>query len=156
MTGRTDGNGRLGRRLVWFGLLYTLGLAVFGAVGLGLPRAIALLGGPARRMPPTAPARPAAQRTAPAADAARARFDIVQIAPDGRAVIAGHAPPGSTVAVTVNGRLIGRARADGSGSWLLLPQQALRQGQIGLTVQIVAGRRQPDGRRLAATPAPLP
>jgi len=155
MTGRTDGNERFGRRLVWFGLLYALGLTAFGAVGLGLPRVIDLLRGPARSAPPTAPARPAApdqadmERTAPAADAGRAGFDIVRVAPDGRAVIAGHAPPGSTVEVTVNGRLIGRARADGSGSWLLLPHQALRQGRIGLNVQIVAGPADAGARHAA-------
>lgn len=80
-----------------------------------------------------------APATAPGDADGRARFDIVRIAPDGRAVIAGRAPPDSRVAVTMDKRLLGTARADGSGSWLLLPDQPVHQGPLGLNVRIVGG-----------------
>ena len=147
---------RVGSRLLWFGLLYALGLVVFGAMGLGLQRAVDALHGP----PATAPVRPAATAAvrgspgvsllpaAPAPEAAPGRtgFDIVRVTPDGQALLAGHAPAGAMVAVTVGGHLLGTVRADEAGSWLLLPRQPLHQGSLALAVRIVGGSGQPGSR----------
>jgi hypothetical protein len=178
------------RQLVWFGLLYALGVIAFGAATLGLRRVIGFFvppgahaavlpsaltkaapssgtpsSGPASPGPapsgpaPSGPARAAPAKAAADAPGGRAGFDIVRIAPDGSAVIAGHAPADATVAVTLDGRLLGTAHADGSGSWLLLPRQRLRQGRLALAVGIVApgwhpGRR--PGKPAAAIPGPAP
>jgi hypothetical protein len=116
----------------------------FGAATLGLRRAIHLFGpGDAGTAAPSgaAHASAAATRTAPPREAAPegARFDIVRVTPDGRAVIAGYAPPGRTVAVTLDGKPIGTAHADGSGSWLLLPDRKVPQGKLELAVRILGG-----------------
>ncbi|MDE2007544.1 MAG: hypothetical protein KGI51_13330 [Rhodospirillales bacterium] len=63
-----------------------------------------------------------------AAQTGGARFDIVRITPGGRALLAGHAPPGARVEVFADHRSLGTATADGSGSWLLLPQKPLPPG----------------------------
>ncbi len=138
-------------------MLYALGVAAFGAAGLGLRQAIVLLRGPAHpaaapaRVEPTHPGAAAGPPPAAAPDAAtrrsardpanarRARFDIVRIAPDGSAVIAGHAPADTTVSVTADGRPIGTAHVGRSGAWLLLPQARLRQGPLALDVRILGG-----------------
>lgn len=71
-----------------------------------------------------------------------ARFDIVRITPDGRALLAGHAPPGARVEVFADGRSLGIATADGSGSWLVLPKQRLPPGasQRRFSVRLLPGR----------------
>lgn len=68
-------------------------------------------------------------------------FDIVRVGPDGSAVIAGRAAPGSTVTVTVDGQAIGSAVADERGEWVLLPGAAMPAGdhEIALTAQTPTG-----------------
>ncbi len=80
------------------------------------------------------PLTPPASAVRPAPAAA---FDIVRVTPHGRALFAGHAPPGSTVGVWADGRALGTARADGSGSWLLLPRQPLPPGPLHLRLRIL-------------------
>ena len=137
--------------MAWFGLLYALGLAVFGAMGFGLQRAIDALRGPAAAVSPAsaraglaqdggAAPGPAAAAAPSEASAGRARFDVVRVAPDGQAGIAGRAPPGAMVAVSLDGRVLGTVRADDSGSWLLLPRERVRQGRLAWGVRIVGGR----------------
>lgn len=93
-----------------------------GWLALGAPQA-------ARAAPPPPP--PARFDPAPAA-----RFDIVRITPHGRALIAGHAPPGARVVVFADGKRLGTATADGSGSWLLLPQARLPTGTAALHLSV--------------------
>jgi hypothetical protein len=130
------------RRLAWFGLLYALGLALVGGATFGLRRVMDAVVGPAAGAEVAAPGAGAAGSGSPrpTVPAGRATFDIVRVAPDGQAVIAGHAPAGATVEVTLDGRSLGTAVADGSGSWLLLPERAVPQGRLALGVRIVGAR----------------
>ncbi len=61
------------------------------------------------------------------ADAAP-QFDIVRVAPGGSAVIAGRAAPDAEVALLDNGSEIGRAKADESGQFVVIPDRALPSG----------------------------
>ena len=61
-------------------------------------------------------------------------FDIVRIAPGGRAVIAGRAEPGADVLVLDNGKEVARAHADSAGQWAALPVAPLPQGAQELTL----------------------
>ncbi len=63
---------------------------------------------PAQVSPPPHPQTEAAAPAPPAAP----RFDIVRIAPDGQAVIAGRAEPGAKVAIQDQGKTVGEAQAD--------------------------------------------
>ncbi len=58
----------------------------------------------------------------------RPSFDIVRVAPGGSAVVAGRAAPDADVALLDNGREIGRAKADESGQFVVIPDQPLPSG----------------------------
>lgn len=64
-------------------------------------------------------------------------FDIVRVNPDGGLVIAGRAAPQSTVTVTSDGQVIGKATVDANGEWVLAPDTKLQPGnhQISITSQ---------------------
>ena len=71
-----------------------------------------------------------------------ASVDIVRIEPDGSAVIAGRAAPGSELIVLDNGQPIGTVTADQFGEWVFIPDGPLLQGEheFGLVVKSVQGR----------------
>ncbi len=73
-------------------------------------------------------------------------FDIVRVSPDGSAVIAGRAVPGSQVTVLDAGKPIGKVVADGRGEWVLVPSKPLPPGgrRLGLRAKL------PDGTVLEA------
>ena len=61
-------------------------------------------------------------------------FDIVRIAPGGQAVIAGRAAPGAKVTIEDQGKTIGTATSDQTGSWLFIPPTPLPAGPSALTL----------------------
>ncbi len=70
-------------------------------------------------------------------------FDVVRVNPDGRAVIAGRAAPGSHVTVLDGDQPIGSVDADPRGEWVLLPDKPLSSGTRQLTVRST----DPDGQQ---------
>jgi len=134
-----------GRRAAWPLVLMLLGLgALAAAVGFGLRVAhqnenAASVAAPAA--PTAAPARPA-PAVVPASPAVPTppSFDIVRIAPNGDAVLAGRAAPGAEVSVLADGKPVGRATADASGAWALTTDAPLPPGGHELTLSArVAG-----------------
>lgn len=102
--------------------------------------------------PSIAPA--AAPAPVPAATAAPS-FDVVRVTPEGQAVIAGRATPGTIVTVREGTREIGTAQASTDGTWVLTPSAPLPPGTGTLTA---AG---PDGKQseqqvVLAVPPPSP
>src|SRR5579863_2591632 len=85
--------------------------------------------------PVAAPEIPAKPPTAPAP-----RFDIVTVAPDGSAVIAGRAAPGALVQVFDGSRKLGEVTADRRGEWVLVPDHPLPAGTQRLTLRAATGR----------------
>jgi nucleoid-associated protein YgaU len=71
--------------------------------------------------------------TGPASGSAPA-FDIVRVSPNGDAVIAGRATPGSEVTVMAGDNAIGSATADARGEWVVLSDKPLVPGnhELGL------------------------
>lgn len=55
-------------------------------------------------------------------------FDVVRIDPNGDAVIAGRAEPGSTVTILDGGADLGIVPSDGRGEWVYLPTEPLTPG----------------------------
>jgi nucleoid-associated protein YgaU len=94
----------------------------------------------------TAPAQPgqpatnndqvasAAQGPAPA-PAVKPSFDVVRVNPNGDAVIAGRAAPGSKITLLDDGQPVGSAEADDRGEWVLLPDSAVDPGQHKFSVR---------------------
>jgi nucleoid-associated protein YgaU len=63
----------------------------------------------------------------------RPSFDIVRVEPDGRAVIAGRAPPGSEVELRSGDQVIDRVRTSRRGEWIAIPTKPLSPGDQALT-----------------------
>ncbi len=91
-------------------------------------------------------ARPASPNAAPAVDAApdnriAPSFDIVRVDPSGNAVFAGRAEPGALVFVTDGSTMLGQARADDRGEWVLAPDARLAPGgrELSLSARTAAG-----------------
>ena len=100
---------------------------------------------PAQLSPPP-PAHTAKEAATPAPPAAP-RFDIVRIAPDGQAVIAGRAEPGAKVAIQDQGKTVGETQADSQGNWVFIPPAPLPPGPRQLTLT----ERAPGGATVAGT-----
>ncbi len=103
----------------------------------------------APRVQATAAAIPAPAIT-PAAKPDTPSFDVVRVAPDGGAVLAGRAPPGADVVVRNGDAELGRAHTDSRGEWVLVPEKPVAPG----TQQLTLAERNPDGTETAA-PAPV-
>jgi hypothetical protein len=97
---------------------------------------------PPAAAPPAAVA-PTASPTAQPADSEKPSFDIVRVNPQGDAVIAGRAAPGSQVTVADNGHDIGKTQADAQGQWVVLPAAPIGPGGSELTVASQAPDQQP-------------
>lgn len=114
-------------------------VAVVAALWLGFDARIPAPGQDARNARPqaAAPAAPAPGATAPTASAAavsRPTFDVVRIAPDGKAVIAGRAEAGSQITVRSADTAIATAQANPRGEWVALPDKAFEPGNHELSL----------------------
>jgi nucleoid-associated protein YgaU len=81
----------------------------------------------------SAAANPAEQAAAPTAESAPS-FDVVRIARDGRAVMAGRAAPGATVIITDGDKEVGRVKANERGEWVFTLDKPLPPGSAELTL----------------------
>jgi nucleoid-associated protein YgaU len=129
-----------------------------GVPGWVPPAAIACLGivallglvflGGQQQFEPTKPIAPAVHTlVSTPAPPTSPSFDTVRVDAGGNAVIAGHAAPGSVVTITANGKTIGTAKADSSGSFAFVTSVPLSPGgqQLALSAQAK------DGDKLAST-----
>ncbi|HWA81557.1 MAG TPA: LysM peptidoglycan-binding domain-containing protein [Acetobacteraceae bacterium] len=142
-----EGQTHLARHPSWRPFLIAaaalVGLAVAGAVirweGLLTPPVPAKL---AVTAPPKPPAihLPAPVPAAPAGPS----FDVVRVDREGNAVIAGRAPVGSRVTVSLGKRAVGTVTSNDEGQWVLTPSEPLPAGVGTLTLSA----RLPDGKSL--------
>ena len=70
-------------------------------------------------------------------------INLARIRPDGSAIVAGNAMPGSTVNLIQDGKVIGRATASDQGEWVIIPDVLLGQGSHLLSIEII----NPDGSK---------
>ena len=125
------------------------------APGPGPPQSIA----PATPSPQAALAPPGPAAPSPPVPAVLApSFDIVRVSPQGSAVIAGRAEPGSEITVFDGTRAVARTRADRRGEFVALPAAPLPEGGRELTLasrNADGPERRSDGTVLVVVP-PLP
>ncbi len=94
-----------------------------------------------------AAARDAGRTTPPAAGKPKKdvsdslRFDVVRVTPEGEAVMAGRAEPGSTVTILDKDKSLGEVTADERGEWVFVPEKPLASGsrQLGLEIRKKSG-----------------
>jgi nucleoid-associated protein YgaU len=105
--------------------------------------------------PPPVAARPATAaltgRAPTAAPGMVPGFDIVRVDPQGNAVIAGSAAPGSEVTVLDGHAALGQTTADAGGNWVLVPAKPLPPGrrELGLSVRGKDGKMAQAGVTVA-------
>jgi LysM repeat protein len=122
------------RAIVWAG-------SAVAAVAIVAAGVLLWPGSPSKRpasvagVPPAA--TPHAAKAATKAAATTPSFDVVSVAPDGQAVIAGRAMPGDRVTVLDGNKPIGEVTADPRGEWVLLPDKKLAPGRSQLTLAAV-------------------
>jgi len=87
------------------------------------------------------PALPPAASTPEQAPGPKPSFDVVRINPEGGAVMAGRAAPGSKVIIYDAGKPVGEVQADQNGDWVFSPENPLPPGSRELTL----AQRLPDG-----------
>ena len=61
-------------------------------------------------------------------------FDVVRVEPDGQALVAGRAAPGSEVELKNGQTVIAKATADVNGDWVMILEEALSQGVSDLSL----------------------
>lgn len=91
---------------------------------------------------PSTPSTPS--MPAPARAAVAPSFDVVRVNPQGDAVIAGRAAPGSRVTILDGGKIIGEVDADARGEWVFVPSAPLPPGSRQLSLRTIG----PDGNPL--------
>ncbi|TYC66865.1 LysM peptidoglycan-binding domain-containing protein [Stappia sp. BW2] len=80
----------------------------------------------------------------PAVDAAKAgpHFDVVGVEPTGETVVAGRSVAGAIVALTANGKVVGKSIANEVGEWTIILDEPLKPGDydVGLEVHDDTGK----------------
>ncbi len=118
--------------------------AIIGIIVIVVAISLNYLSGPSdEALPPviaekpkeTKAAAPESQETAPPT------FDVVRVNPNGDAVMAGRAEPGSAVHIIDSDVEMGKVKADQRGEWVFVPDRPLQPGKhrLGLVMRI-AGR----------------
>lgn len=113
------------------------GMAALGVLALCAIAGLSYLGlRPQLQPTPPAPPPPA---VAPVINPPR--FDVVRVDPNGNAVLGGHAAPGATITIKSGDTVIGTARADAQGSFVILPAKPLSAGpqELSLTETLPNG-----------------
>ncbi len=62
-------------------------------------------------------------------------FDMVRVEKDGGAVVVGRAAPGADVLLKMNGKTIGKTKANEKGDWVFVPEQLIPQGSNELIIE---------------------
>ena len=73
-------------------------------------------------------------------------FDLVQIMPDGNAVIAGRAAPNSKIVIVDNEQTLGQLNANSQGDWVFIPKSPFKPGSHQLSLKMLI-----DGQKTAAS-----
>jgi nucleoid-associated protein YgaU len=96
-------------------------------------------------------AQPAASATAPSesqnqtaggspalstADRISATFDVVGVEPTGETVVAGRSEAGAIVALTANGKVIGKSIANEAGEWTIILDEPLKPGDYDVGLEV--------------------
>jgi nucleoid-associated protein YgaU len=90
------------------------------------------------------------------AAAEKLTFDAVGVEPTGETVVAGRSDPGSIVALTANGKVVGKGIANNKGEWTIILDKPLEAGDydVGLQIKDDAGKITHDSTQRLAVSVP--
>ncbi|GGD85431.1 peptidoglycan-binding protein LysM [Aureimonas endophytica] len=100
---------------------------------------------------PVAEAKADAGAGKPAGNPDAPSFDILRVEPDGSAVIAGRAKPGSEIRLLDGEKVVGSAKASAEGEFAIVLDQRLAVGDHQLRIEAA----QPDGRTIVSADAAI-
>jgi len=78
-------------------------------------------------------------------------LDVIDYDENGRLVLSGRAAPGAVVQIYLDNAMLGRARADGEGAWVLRPGRRVEPGTYALRIDAIG----PDGTVLDRVEMPF-
>ncbi|MBD1546607.1 Ig-like domain-containing protein, partial [Roseibium aggregatum] len=90
------------------------------------------------------------------AETEKLTFDAVGVEPTGETVVAGRSDPGSIVALTANGQVVGKGIANNKGEWTIILEKPLGPGDydVGLEVKDDAGNTTHESTERLAVSVP--
>lgn len=119
-------------------------IGVIGAVIVAVAVGLSIMLGDVET-PAPAP-QPQPDRAAPAEQAETIippTFDVVRVNPEGNAVMAGRAHPGSTVEVLDGDAVFGTVKTDPRGEWVFVPEDLLEPGERRLGLRMLLDGHDP-------------
>jgi len=114
--------------------------AVIVAVAVGLS---VFLGGDAPQAPEPKAHKATPAPTSQVQDIVPPTFDVVRVNPEGNAVMAGRANPGSTVEVLDGDAVFGTVTTDPRGEWVFVPEHLLEPGERRLGLRMLMDGHDP-------------
>jgi nucleoid-associated protein YgaU len=73
---------------------------------------------------------------APEAPVAGPSFDVVGVEPTGETVVAGRSDAGAIVALTANGKVVGKSIANEAGEWTIILDEPLKPGDYDVALEV--------------------
>lgn len=119
-------------------------IGVLGAVAVAIAVVLSLFLGDADAPQPQAPAEPALSTPSSQVETIiLPTFDVVRVNPEGNAVMAGRAHPGSTVEVLDGDAVFGTVQVDPRGEWVFVPEHLLEPGERRLGLRMLMDGHDP-------------
>lgn len=119
-------------------------IGVLGAVAVAIAVVLSLFLGDAEAPLPQTPPAPATNTPAAAVETIiPPTFDVVRVNPEGNAVMAGRANPGSTVEVLDGEAVFGTVQTDPRGEWVFVPEHLLEPGERRLGLRMLMDGHDP-------------
>jgi len=119
-------------------------IGVLGAVTVAVAVALSVMLGDAEAPAPQTPASPPTNADTNAVETLiEPSFDVVRVNPEGNAVMAGRAHPGSTIEVLDGDNVFGTVQTDPRGEWVFVPEALLEPGERRLGLRMLLDGHDP-------------
>jgi len=111
-------------------------IGVLGVVIVAIAVGLSIILGDAETPPPTTVSPKAPATKTQAEEIIPPSFDVVRVNPEGNAVMAGRAHPGSRVEILDGDSVFGTVTTDGNGEWVFVPEALLEPGERRLGLRM--------------------
>jgi len=123
----------------WGPLQKSVMIGVLGVVVIAVAVGLSVMLGDVESPPPSPPVKKTQQSSSPAQqteDIIAPSFDVVRVNPEGNAVMAGRAHPGSRVDILDGENVFGTVKTDEHGEWVYVPENLLAPGERRLGLRM--------------------